>query len=145
MGSTQGPGPATQGRGTAAQPANRFDRLHVDIEPEEGQDVLDEDARDRTVPTEFFRDHSRSIISTNDSPDVPFSASLNPYRGCEHGCIYCYARPTHEYLGMSSGLDFESRILVKLNAPQLLLEELSSRRWQPQVLVMSGVTDCYQP
>ena len=79
---------APQGRGTGAQPANRFDRLHVDIEPDAGQDVLDEDARDRTVPTEFFRDHSRSIISTNDSPDVPFSASLNPYRGCEHARLH---------------------------------------------------------
>ena len=96
MGSNEGPAPL--GRGTGAQPANRFDRLHIDVEPDADVDaVADEDARDRTVRTEFFRDHSRSVISTNDSPDIPFSASLNPYRGCEHGCIYCYARPTHEY------------------------------------------------
>ncbi|HEY0455689.1 MAG TPA: PA0069 family radical SAM protein, partial [Verrucomicrobiae bacterium] len=80
-----------------------------------------------------------------DSPDVGFDASINPYRGCEHGCIYCYARPTHEYLGFSAGLDFESRILVKERAPELLRKELASPKWKPQVLAMSGVTDCYQP
>jgi len=76
---------------------------------------------------------------------VGFETSLNPYRGCEHGCIYCYARPTHEYLGFSAGLDFESTIMVKTNAPQLLRSELESAHWQPQTLVMSGVTDPYQP
>jgi DNA repair photolyase len=76
---------------------------------------------------------------------VGFEASINPYRGCEHGCIYCYARPTHEYLGFSSGLDFETKIIVKADAPRLLREELSSRKWQPKVLAMSGVTDPYQP
>lgn len=97
------------------------------------------------METVYLKDTSRSIISRNDSPDVAFDASLNPYRGCEHGCIYCYARPTHEYLGFSAGLDFESKILVKEDAPQLLRKQLSSRRWDPQVLVMSGVTDLYQP
>lgn len=95
--------------------------------------------------TQFLRDLSQSIISYNDSPDIPFRASLNPYRGCEHGCAYCYARPTHEYLGFSAGLDFESRIMVKENAPELLRSELSAKNWQPQWLAMSGVTDCYQP
>jgi DNA repair photolyase len=76
---------------------------------------------------------------------VGFDASLNPYRGCEHGCIYCYARPTHEYLGFSAGLDFETKIMVKADAPQLLRRELSSPKWKPRVLAMSGVTDCYQP
>jgi DNA repair photolyase len=78
-------------------------------------------------------------------PDVGFEYSINPYRGCEHGCIYCYARPTHEYLGFSAGLDFETRILVKLDAPRLLRKELSSPKWRPQTISISGVTDCYQP
>src|SRR5690606_3213267 len=87
----------------------------------------------------------RSIIARNESPDVGFDASINPYRGCSHGCIYCYARPTHEYLGLSAGLDFETRIFVKEDAPALLRRELSSPRWEPQVLVLCGVTDAYQP
>ncbi|MEM7013080.1 MAG: PA0069 family radical SAM protein [Verrucomicrobiota bacterium] len=95
--------------------------------------------------TVFFRDDSQSIISRNSSPDLGFDASLNPYRGCEHGCSYCYARPYHEYLGFSAGLDFESKIMVKENAPELLERELSSPNWKPQVLACSGVTDCYQP
>jgi DNA repair photolyase len=76
---------------------------------------------------------------------VGFDASVNPYRGCEHGCVYCYARPTHEYLGFSSGLDFETKIMVKENAPELLRKEFANPKWKPQVLAMSGVTDCYQP
>ncbi len=95
--------------------------------------------------TQFFKDHSRTVIARNDSPDVGFDASLNPYRGCEHGCAYCYARPTHEYLGFSAGLDFESEIMVKEDAPELLRAELMSPRWQPQAIFLSGVTDCYQP
>jgi DNA repair photolyase len=88
---------------------------------------------------------SQTIITYNDSPDIPFNASINCYRGCEHGCSYCYARPTHEYLGFSAGLDFESKIMVKENAPELLRKELASPKWKPQELAMSGVTDCYQP
>jgi DNA repair photolyase len=95
--------------------------------------------------TVFLADSSRTIIATNTSPDVAFDASVNPYRGCEHGCIYCYARPTHEYLGFSAGLDFETRIMVKEDAPELLRRELASPRWSPQVLALSGVTDPYQP
>jgi DNA repair photolyase len=103
-------------------------------------------AEERIDPrTHFLKDSARSIITTNDSPDLGFSASLNPYRGCEHGCAYCYARPTHEFLGFSSGLDFETRILVKEDAPSLLREALSRPGWTPQTLVMSGVTDAYQP
>lgn len=108
----------------------------------------DPDAFDPAAPaprTEFFRDASKSIIARNDSPDINFDASINPYRGCEHGCIYCYARPYHEYLGYSAGLDFESKIMVKESAPELLRKELSSPKWKPQVLGMSGVTDPYQP
>ncbi len=95
--------------------------------------------------TEYLPDRSRTIIAKNDSPDVGFEVSINPYRGCEHGCIYCYARPTHEFLGYSAGLDFETKILVKEDAPELLRKELSSPRWQPRVLGLSGVTDPYQP
>lgn len=127
------------GRGAAANPANRFER--IDYSPDE-----DADPSETPAPrTQFFRDASRSAVVFNDSPDIPFRAGLNPYRGCEHGCIYCYARPYHEYLGFSAGLDFESRIMVKLDLPQLLRKELSSPRWAPQVIAMSGVTDCYQP
>ncbi len=99
----------------------------------------------RHVPTEFLVDSTRSILARNDSPDVPFTYSVNPYRGCEHGCIYCYARAYHEYLGLSSGIDFESKILVKAEAPRLLEEALRKKSWTPQVVAMSGVTDCYQP
>jgi DNA repair photolyase len=93
----------------------------------------------------LLRDASRSVIARNESPDVGFEVSINPYRGCEHGCIYCYARPFHEYLGFSAGLDFETKILVKPDAPALLRAELSSQRWQPQTIQLSGVTDPYQP
>jgi DNA repair photolyase len=133
------------GRGASWSPANRFERLHVDLTD---IDVVDGEPNAEERPrrqTQYFRDGTKSIITRNSSPDVGFETSLNPYRGCEHGCIYCYARPTHEYLGFSAGLDFESKIMVKTNAPELLQAELESPRWQPQTLVMSGVTDPYQP
>jgi DNA repair photolyase len=88
---------------------------------------------------------SRSVIATNASPDVGFDKSVNPYRGCEHGCVYCYARPTHEYLGFSAGLDFETKIVVKQDAPRLLKNELSAKKWKPQPVALSGNTDPYQP
>ena len=97
------------------------------------------------APTQLLADRSRSVIARNDSPDVGFETSVNPYRGCEHGCTYCYARPFHEYLGFSAGLDFETKILVKPDAPELLRRELMAPSWQPQLVVLSGVTDCYQP
>lgn len=128
------------GRGAADSPTGRFERITV--EPEYDDSASGEDVKPATV---FYRDDSRSIIARNDSPDIAFEASLNPYRGCEHGCAYCYARPTHEYLGLSAGLDFESRIFVKAEAPELLRKQLSSPRWKPKVLSVSGVTDCYQP
>ena len=134
-----------RGRGASWSPANRFEKLHVDLND---LDVVDVDLETEERPrreTQYFRDGSKSVITRNTSPDVGFETSLNPYRGCEHGCIYCYARPTHEYLGLSAGLDFESKIMVKTNAPELLRAELESPRWQPQTLVMSGVTDPYQP
>ena len=128
-----------KGRGAAANPPNRFELIRY--EP------LEDGACDeRPAPTtQFFQDNTSSIIATNDSPDVGFGASINPYRGCEHGCIYCYARPYHEYLGFSAGLDFETKIMVKEDAPRLLRKELNSPKWRPQILGVSGVTDCYQP
>ena len=139
------PNSSIPGRGAASNPANRFERLHLEPDPdaEPFPDELDEGPpRPKTV---FYRDLTQTILNKNDSPDIPFTYSLNPYRGCEHGCIYCYARPFHEYLGFSSGLDFETKIMVKEKAPELLRKELSSPRWQPQSVAMSGVTDCYQP
>lgn len=95
--------------------------------------------------TQFLKDTSRNIIARNQSPDVCIEASINPYRGCEHGCVYCFARPTHEYLGMSAGLDFETKIMVKLDAPRLLRDALASPKFRPVPISISGVTDCYQP
>ena len=134
---------ATKGRGAGFDPPNRFETLRYEPDPDA---LPDPDDDERPAPhTLFLRDPSRSLIATNQSPDVGFDASINPYRGCEHGCTYCYARPTHEYLGLSAGLDFETRILVKERAPELLRDELSSPRWKPQVIALSGVTDPYQP
>lgn len=128
---------ALRGRGASHDPANRFDPIAYEPDPEE--------AAREGPPTRYLRDASRSALVRNQSPDVPFEVSLNPYRGCEHGCAYCYARPGHEYLGFSAGLDFETRILVKEDAPELLRAELTSRSWRPQVIALSGVTDPYQP
>jgi len=97
------------------------------------------------VRTEFFRDNASAVITRNTSPDLGFDFSLNPYRGCEHGCSYCYARPYHEFLGFSAGLDFESRIMVKMEAPRLVEKELARHSSSPGVLALSGVTDPYQP
>jgi DNA repair photolyase len=129
------------GRGTAANPPNRF--VGLEIVPADDGDLLHDEAS--SPRTQFLRDHTRGIVATNDSPDVPFDASVNPYRGCEHGCVYCFARPTHEYLGYSSGLDFETRILVKHEAPELLRAALSAPGWRPRPIALSGVTDPYQP
>jgi len=138
-----GPTAAIRGRGAAANPTGRFERLSVEIDLTD--DDVDETGTRAPVRTELFRDTSKSILTTNDSPDVPMDVSVNPYRGCEHGCIYCYARPYHEYLGLSAGVDFETKIFVKDNAPALLREEMTKRSWKPQVIGFSGVTDPYQP
>src|ERR1700740_2905595 len=124
--------------GASWNPQNRFESLAYVRDDEAPPD----DGMPHTI---YMRDPTRTIIARNDSPDVGFDASINPYRGCEHGCSYCFARPTHEYLGFSAGLDFETRIMVKRDAPELLRKELSHPRWKPQVLASSGVTDCYQP
>ncbi|MGD0261918.1 MAG: PA0069 family radical SAM protein [Verrucomicrobiota bacterium] len=126
-------------RGAGSNPPNRFE--HLSFERDADWDP-EQDPLPRTV---FLRDRSSKIITTNDSPDVGFEHSINPYRGCEHGCVYCFARPTHEYLGFSAGLDFETKIMVKEDAPKLLREELSAPGWVPKVIALSGVTDPYQP
>lgn len=132
-----------KGRGTADNPPNRFETLVYVSDPEES--TSEESEQPPGPRMTLFRDPSRSIVTRNDSPDVGFTLSVNPYRGCEHGCTYCYARPTHEWLGFSAGLDFESKILVKDQAPVLLRAALASPQWQPQIIAMSGVTDPYQP
>ena len=129
-----------KGRGASWNPQNRFEPLEYIVDDE--AHVEPRDGGPRTI---YMRDPTRTIIATNDSPDVGFDASINPYRGCEHGCIYCFARPSHEYLGFSAGLDFESKILVKEDAPQLLREELNKKSWEPKTIAISGVTDPYQP
>jgi DNA repair photolyase len=129
-----------KGRGTGLNPGNRFSDLEV------GPEEFDENSLpESTVATRFIPDSTRSILAKNNSPDICFTYSVNPYRGCEHGCVYCYARPTHEYLGLSAGVDFETQIFVKESAPELLRKELNSPKWVPQSVTMSGVTDCYQP
>ena len=133
--------PTIKGRGAAVDPPNRFER--IEFAPD--GDAIDAGDVAGARTTVYLKDHSRSVITRHDSPDVMIEASINPYRGCEHGCSYCFARPTHEYLGFSAGLDFESRIVVKTDAPELLRKELSAPNYEPEVLSISGVTDCYQP
>jgi DNA repair photolyase len=135
---------AAIGRGAGVNPPNRFERLRLedDLEQLEG---IEEPAGQKRVPTLFLPNDTKRLITENDSPDVPFRYSINPYRGCEHGCAYCYARPGHETLGMNAGLDFETRILVKYDAPRLLRRELAEPSWRGEQISISGVTDCYQP
>lgn len=133
-----------RGRGASSNIANRFLATHFEATEEEHDNYLLEDERSM-LQTELISDTSRTIINQNDSPDVGFTFSVNSYRGCEHGCAYCYARPTHEYLGYSAGLDFESKIHVKYESPKLLREAMMKKSWQGDTLFMSGVTDCYQP
>jgi DNA repair photolyase len=127
-----------RGRGAVISPPNRFERYRYEPDP-------DAEPAESSIRTEVLIDPTRTIITRNSSPDVGFETSINPYRGCEHGCVYCFARPTHEFLGFSSGLDFETKIMAKIDAPALLRAELSSLSWNPQVIAISGVTDPYQP
>ena len=138
-------------RGAADNPANRFEKRAYEAEPERGDPEADrwlgelEEPDGPPLATEFFPDPSRTLLARNDSPDVGFDTSLNPYRGCEHACAYCFARPMHEYLGFSAGLDFETKILVKHDAPALLRKELSKPSWKPRVVSIGAATDPYQP
>lgn len=127
-----------RGRGAVTNPPNRFERLYYERDADAEPDL-------ESPGTQYFADPAKSIIARNDSPDVGFETSVNPYRGCEHGCVYCFARPSHEYLGFSAGLDFETKILVKHDAPELLRAELMKKSWVPQTIAISGVTDPYQP
>jgi DNA repair photolyase len=137
--------PEARGRGSQINPPNRFEPIHHEDDFEHLE--YDSDYLDslRSLPTEYLADHSRTIVSENDSPDVGFRYSINPYRGCSHGCAYCYARPTHEYLGFNAGLDFETKIMVKHQAADLFRDFLARDSWQPELIAFSGVTDCYQP
>ena len=131
--------------GSMIDPPNRFEKTHSvpDLEHLEWDEEYRHSLNDRKI--EYLSDASKSIVSENKSPDIPFRYSINPYRGCIHGCSYCYARNSHEYLGFNAGLDFETKIIVKHNAAELFREFLSKDSWKPEEVVFSGVTDCYQP
>lgn len=129
------PLPVVKGRGAQKQLSNRFTNEKIYAE-----EHLEEDSK-----TRFLIVHPKTIINKVQSPDIPYSYSINPYQGCEHGCVYCYARPTHNYWGYNAGLDFEQVILVKTTAAQLLAQKLSSKSWKAEVIMLSGNTDCYQP
>jgi len=137
--------PEVRGRGAGVQPANPY--VALQLEPDVGQaaddaEFMAECARPRTT---YLEDLSETIVSCNESPDIFFRYSVNPYRGCVHGCSYCYARPTHEYLGFSAGWDFETKVLVKTRAPALFRRWLARPSWDGELIAFSGVTDCYQP
>jgi DNA repair photolyase len=137
---------ALKGRGSATRLAHRFER--DERQPfDDGWATLEEGMAQPREPlqTEVIWEDARSIISSNDSPDVYFDRSINPYRGCEHGCIYCYARPTHSYLNLSPGLDFETRIIAKRNIAAVLREEMASKHYEPRLIAIGTATDCYQP
>ena len=143
------PPAALKGRGTAWAIEHRFDeRARESFDDGWGtlqQAALDEAAGDSAPGTQVLDEQVKSILSGNDSPDIGFDLSINPYRGCEHGCIYCYARPTHSYLNLSPGLDFETRIVAKVNAAERLREALGARGYVPMQLNIGSVTDAYQP
>lgn len=133
------------GRGAGVQPDNPYltTQRTADLEQvADDQEYLESLERPKTV---YLDDDSQSIVATNDSPDIGFNYSVNPYRGCAHGCSYCYARPGHEYLGLSAGLDFETKIMVKRRAPELFRQFLARPQWRPETIMFSGVTDCFQP
>lgn len=126
-------------------PGNRFEGVRLHVLGEALDAELAERPEGVQVETEVYTDRARTVLNRVDSPDVPMNWSLNPYRGCEHGCAYCYARPTHETFGLSSGLDFERKLFVKREAPGLLRRELARPGWVPEPVMMSGITDPYQP
>lgn len=133
-----------RGRGALENPSGRFEPSVRLVDEDAYLDPEEDLGEAKQVETQVFIDSTKSIVSVNDSPDAP-EASVNPYRGCEHGCIYCFARPGHEYLGMSLGLDFETKIFAKPEAPRLLAETFSKKTYVPRTIMMSGNTDCYQP
>jgi DNA repair photolyase len=130
-----------KGRGALSNPRNRFDRQHA----EPVDDGWHQDEPPGSIATELIEDRTRSIIARNDSPDIGFDQSINPYRGCAHGCVFCYARPSHAYLGMSPGIDFETKLIYKPDAANLLREELSKPGYQCKFIMLGSNTDPYQP
>jgi DNA repair photolyase len=134
-----------RGRGAGLNPGNRFEDVRLHILGEHLDDVLAERPDGSKVVTRIYDDTTRTVVNKVDSPDIGFNWTVNPYRGCEHGCIYCYARPSHELLGLSCGLDFETRITAKREAPVLLRKFLADPKWNREPIVMSGITDPYQP
>lgn len=136
---------AIKGRGTATRLAHRFEK-DARAAYDDGWGTLEEAAGDQApIATEVVFEDARSAISRNDSPDIYFDYSVNPYRGCEHGCIYCYARPTHSYLNLSPGLDFETKIIAKRNIAAMLRADLGKRSYVPKLINIGSATDCYQP
>lgn len=136
--------PHLKGRGAQGPVHNRFEEMRHEALPE-FREYCHHSGEDAPVRTQYLRVHPKTVVNKVDSPDVGMSYSMNPYQGCEHGCVYCYARNTHEYWGYGPGLDFESRILVKENAPLLLEAHLRKPGWKAATIVLSGNTDCYQP
>ncbi|MCL6523246.1 MAG: PA0069 family radical SAM protein [Thermoflavifilum sp.] len=130
-----------KGRGAQFNPHNRFEKMRVTRDEPEAIDAWEESS----LPTRYIEQHAKTLVHRVESPDVGMLYSMNPYQGCEHGCIYCYARNSHEYWGFSAGLDFERNIIVKTNAPQLLEQFLMHPSWQGWPISLSGNTDCYQP
>lgn len=130
-----------KGRGAQYNPHNKFFRQECSIVHEEGIDEWEQEKS----KTSYTIVHPKSLVNKVESPDVGMLYSANPYQGCEHGCIYCYARNSHQYWGLSSGVDFESKILVKQNAPQLFKDFVSHKKWDVSTISLSGNTDCYQP
>lgn len=133
---------ARKSRGAVSNRSGRFEREHR-IAVDDGW--KNEEIAGPAPATTLEIDHARSVISYNRSPDVPFDRSINPYRGCEHGCIYCFARPTHAFLGLSPGMDFETRLFYKPDAPDRLGEELANTKYRPAVMALGTNTELYQP
>ncbi|KAA5541428.1 PA0069 family radical SAM protein [Roseiconus nitratireducens] len=131
--------------GAGIDPPNRFETVHREADLEHLQWDQEHLGALGHRKIEYIADSSKSIVAENRSPDIPFRYSVNPYRGCAHGCAYCYARPSHEFLGLSAGLDFETKIIVKHDAPRLFSDFLARPSWVPEPINFSGVTDCYQP
>ncbi|MEO5933799.1 MAG: radical SAM protein, partial [Duganella sp.] len=133
---------AQKGRGAVSNLQGRFE-VNARVAYDDGWEREEEEAS--PWKTQVTDEYCKSILSRNASPDLPFSVSLNPYRGCEHGCIYCFARPTHSYLGLSPGMDFESKIFAKVNAPEMLRRELAKTGYEPESIALGVNTDAYQP
>ncbi|MEA3129222.1 MAG: hypothetical protein QOF46_1017, partial [Paraburkholderia sp.] len=134
-----------KGRGAVTNLQGRYEVDQREVVDDGWLSSPQEEGELKVLRTQVFEERAKTILTRNASPDIPFSVSLNPYRGCEHGCIYCFARPTHSYLGLSPGLDFESRIYAKVNAPELLAHELSKKSYVPEPIALGVNTDAWQP